>query len=874
MKTLKSEVSGKSRLKPGNIKPDNTIVKGVGWLGFHGFNAAAVDIKDGRILRIRPLHYDWKYRPEEYGPWKLEARGKVFQPKMKTALPPLSIAYKKRVYSPNRIRYALKRVDWDPAGERHPENRGKSKFKRISWDEAARLIADEIRRVHQQYGPSAVLVQADCHGECKTVHSPHGCQTLLLDKMGGYTQQARNPDSWEGWYWGAKHMWGMEYVGLMVPQGNMHTDIARNTDMLLFWGCDPETTPWYRSGQALSNFCFWWTELGIKSVYICPDLNYGAAVHADKWIPVLPNTDAALHLAVAYTWLTEGTYDKEYVATHTVGFEKFKDYIFGREDGVPKTPEWASGKCGVPEWTIKALARQWTAKRTSIAHFCGGSYIRGPYATEPARLEVANLAMQGLGRPGVHQFTVLPPMYHKLGAIETVTPDVMAASPVSMKFRGQAELKKHHIPKTLIHKAITSPPLSYWGTGLQQAPVEDQFVKYTYPAPGNDSSEVHMIWTDAPCLTTCWNRGNSTIEAFRSSKIETIIAQHPWLENECLYADIILPVNTKFEEEDIGVDIGSLQYCLIYPEPKAVDPIGESKSDYEAVLEIAGKLGLRSEVTGSKTVKQWIKSGYDNSGVTHLVGWEELNEKGYYVIPTRQGWDKDPAGLIKFYEDPENNPLSTPSGKIEFYSERLAKHFPDDKERPPLPHWIEKGETHDERLSGERARKYPLLVVSNHGRWRIHAQCDDISWTREIPTCKVKGPDGYMYEPVWINPKDADKRDIRSGDIVQVYNERGTVLGGACVTERIIPGAVSMDHGARCDAIVPGEVDRGGAINLITPAGTTSKNCAGQATSGFLVEVAKVSAARMEAWKNQYPEAFEREYDRASGLVFDAWVEE
>ncbi len=139
-------------------------------------------------------------------------------------------------------------------------------------------------------------------------------------------------------------------------------------------------------------------------MYICPDLNYGAAIHADKWIPILPNTDAALQLAIIYTWITEGTYDKEYVKTHTVGFDKVKAYVMGEEDGVPKTSAWASPKCGVPEWTIKALAREFGAKTTSIAHAGGGGMIRGPYSHEPCRLECILLGMQGLGKPGVHQF--------------------------------------------------------------------------------------------------------------------------------------------------------------------------------------------------------------------------------------------------------------------------------------------------------------------------------------------------------------------------------------------------------------------------------------------------------------------------------------
>jgi trimethylamine-N-oxide reductase (cytochrome c) len=140
-------------------------------------------------------------------------------------------------------------------------------------------------------------------------------------------------------------------------------------------------------------------------------------------------------------------------------------------------------------------------------------------------------------------------------------------------------------------------------------------------------------------------------------------------------------------------------------------------------------------------------------------------------------------------------------------------------------------------------------------------------------TCKVKGPDGYMYEPLWINPLDAAKRGIQTGDIVKAFNERGIVLCGALVMERIMPGAVYVDHGARIDFIIPGKLDRGGAINLISPRNTMSQNCPGQATSGYLVEVERVTMAKMEKWKEKYPEAFSREYDPASGLRFNAWVE-
>ena len=315
-----------------------TIVKGLSFGGVtEDSNAAMVDVKDGKIIRIRPLHFDWKYKPEDINPWKLEARGQVFNASMKTLLPPYSLAYKNRVYSPNRTMYPLKRVDWDPNGERNPQNRGKSRYVRISWDEATDIVAAELKRIQKKYGPTAVLAQADGHGETKTIHAAHGCCRRLLSLMGGYTWQTRNPASWEGWYWGCKHVWGCEPVGKQRNNTNILPDIVEHSEMILFWGNDPETTTWGWGGQTVSQLCYWFTDLGIKQVYICPDLNYGAAVHADKWIPIIPNTDAALYLAIAYFWITEGLYDKEYIANHAEGFDKFEDYVLGKEDGVPKT---------------------------------------------------------------------------------------------------------------------------------------------------------------------------------------------------------------------------------------------------------------------------------------------------------------------------------------------------------------------------------------------------------------------------------------------------------------------------------------------------------------------------------------------------------
>jgi len=345
--------------------------------------------------------------------------------------------------------------------------------------------------------------------------------------------------------------------------------------------------------------------------------------------------------------------------------------------------------------------------------------------------------------------------------------------------------------------------------------------------------------------------------------------QHPWFENDCLFADIILPTNTRFETEDIAADTMCGQYEMLVYEGQCVEPVGESKSDFEAVCEVARKLDLFEQLTKGMTIEDRVQLGFMNSGVETMVSYEEFREKEYFVVSSAPGWQERVPGYRAFADDPEVDPLLTPTGKLEFYSEGLAAHFPDDEERAPIPRWVSHTDKLQERQYLPRAKDYPYLLVSNHPRWRIHANLDDISWLREIETCKVRGKDGYLYEPIWINPADAGNLGIRHGDIVELHNERGGVLGGAYITERIMPGAVYQDHGARCDYIIPFKLDRGGANNLIAPSEVASKNTVAEVTSGFLVGVRLVD---IDALAAQYPEAFARKYDPASGLVLDSWI--
>lgn len=897
--------------------PDVTRTVSFSLMGPESGGPCHVDCTDDKITRIRPYRYDTEYTEANCNPWQIDAHGSTFRAPDRVTISPFGLGYKSRVYSKNRVRYPLKRVDWDPNGERNPQNRGISGYERISWDEATQLVADEINRVKEKYGMEAILCQSDMHGEGKHVAPSHGCPNRLLSIMGGYTLQMRNMDSWEGWFWGAKHVWGCEPVGEMMPMTNLFPDIAKHAEMLLYWGCDPETTPLGVVGQISSRLCYWLSEIGLKSIFVCPDLNYGAAVHADKWIPVLPNTDVALQLAIAYEWITQGTFEKEYIDTHAYGFDEFADYVLGKEDGEPKTPEWASPKCGVPEWTIRALARAWAKNITSILHGNGGSFIRGPYASEPARLEAMLLGMRAVGSPGVHQAKViefnlwnkdfplpyqgtfmpaLPTIGDPLRPIDgDVAPDInmnrytlsdaqKARAPELIELFKQYPAPKQFIPRCLVHRAILEGEAEWYGmqcfsssqqpdaNNFRKPTSEYQFEKMHYPRPG--LSKIHMIWTDAPCQTTCWNDGNLSIRAMQDESIEFMVAQHPWLENDCYFADIIFPVATKHEMNDIGNDLSSGAFVSIYLEKPCCPPVGESVSDFDVCARVAEKLGpdVYNAYTCNMTEEERVRYFYKVTGCEDFMTWEEFQEKEIFILPCKEDAQDLPAGLAEFAADPASNPLTTPTGLLEFSSYHIKQYMPNDPERPPVPHWIEKSETHDERITSERAKDYPLLLMSNHGRWRMHAQCDDIIWNREVETMKIRGFDGYQYEPVWLHPTEAEKRGIRHGDICKVYNQRGIVLCGAYITERLTPGVCYIDHGSRLDPIIPGYLDRGGAINTISPVGMTSKNATGMATSGFLAEVQPVTDEEWAEWRRDYPEAFARKIDPAFGVCLDGWM--
>ena len=625
-----------SRGRPGAGAVPPALEPEESFLGPYGTNTSdgvMVDTKNGKIVRMRPFHWDWKVPKEQAAAsmWEFTARGKTYKSADRTRPGYINLAYKKRIYSPARILYPLKSVDWEPGGDPakiNPQNRGISKYKRISWDEAATIIASEIKRVQEKYGDFAVLFgETPAHREQKTLHwagNIHG--TMLGGAQPGkarFTEEVRNADSWEGWFWGMKWLAGEGSVGMITPTGNQFLDVANNTDMLVIQGGDTLTT----SQNSKAAMLVYFKKLGIKFVHVSPDVNYTNAAFPDKWIPVLPNTDMALQLAIIHTWISEGTYDKAYVATHVVGMDKIEAYVMGKEDGVAKTPEWASPKCGVPVWTIKALAREWAKKKTSVAHNTGGPFIRGPYSHEPARLEGVLLGMQGLGKPGVHF----------LGSTGAGQPRTAASASVgSARTPGRATRgcrnvrSAQFLPKTLIHHAILdcsdTKTMSWYGHTANAELMPDQLLKFTYPIPKEQGgSEIHLFWNDKPCNIACWNGGFKLIQAYRSPKMECMIAQQQWFENDCCFNDIILPITCAVEENDIAAPSGDVPSILL--QKAAIKPIGEAKSDYHATVEVAKKLAAfggkyadaLTNLTQNRTEMEWLQYGYEGTAFSKTM---------------------------------------------------------------------------------------------------------------------------------------------------------------------------------------------------------------------------------------------------------------
>ena len=232
-------------------------------------------------------------------------------------------------------------------------------------------------------------------------------------------------------------------------------------------------------------------------------------------------------------------------------------------------------------------------------------------------------------------------------------------------------------------------------------------------------------------------------------------------------------------------------------------------SDMEIVAEMADILGTKAEFMNNRmTVEEWIEYGFSVSGAQDMMSLDEWKEKQYVTAPAAEDWQEDKAGLIDFYNNPESDPIRLPSGLLEYYSARLAEHFPNDVERNPVAQYViggpggsgedEEGKhdvaadivgwTHDESvevsLGAERCKRYPIVCQNNHPRWRFHVQFDDVPWFREIDSGKMTAMMAISMNPSGCIPKPV-REASSTAIIVKLYNNRGIVLAVAYVTGRL-----------------------------------------------------------------------------------------
>ncbi len=843
-----------------------------------------VDVKDGRILRITPLEFDDTDAPS----WTIEARGQRFSPPRRTTASPWTVAHRSTIYSPKRILTPLKRVDFNAKGNRNIQNRGVSGYEPISWDEALDTVAEEMTRLHREVGPAAILSSPGSHHLWGNVGYRHSAYFRFMNLV-GFTYGEHNPDSWEGWHWGAMHMWGNSFRLGINEQYGLLEDALKHTDLIVYWSSDPEATNGVYAGNEGNVRRRWLKELGVKMIFIDPYFNHSAGLLGDKWFAPRLGTDVALGLAIAFTWLTEGTYDKEYIADRTVGFDRWADYVLGKSDGVPKTPEWAEGECCIPAREIRALAREWAAKTTMLsAGGLGGmgGACRSATGNEWARTMVALAAMQGLGKPGSNIWSTTSgtpldcsfmfPGYAEGGISGDTLNSAAGFRFVNRMFpNGGAITNPHHstegqtVPRLSIPEAMRHESVKWRGKGFCGSHIESQFQRYEYPAQGYPHAGMYYRYGGSFFGTM--TETNRYVTAYREGKVPFVVNQSIWFEGEAKFADIILPACTNFERWDIGEFANCSGYIadsymfanhrVIVFEQKCIEPLGQSKSDYDIFAELAKRMGVYGPYSmGGKTDLDWVKDYYHATDMPTVMTWEEFTKKGYYVVPSPEE-KKAPPAMRWFAEGrPKDTPdwgpapwdqirgegLQTMSGKIEFVAsslQRLEATGTVDAERPALgPQYIESWEGHH---TADLYGKYPLQMVSPHPKFSFHTMGDaKDSWMNEVKDSRVRKEDGNYYWIMRVNTKDAEARGIADGDLIRAFNDRGSVILVAQVTERVPSGTVHS-YESCADYLPTGEPGRSpdvaGCVNILTPKRHITPTSTGMANNSCLVQIEKWS---------------------------------
>ena len=365
---------------------------------------------------------------------------------------------------------------------------------------------------------------------------------------------------------------------------------------------------------------------------------------------------------------------------------------------------------------------------------------------------------------------------------------------------------------------------------------------------------------------------NKWAKCIRALSSELVVNQDIYFNPEARFADVILPACTNLERYDIGefCNSGNSGYQshsqtgnnwqVVVFQDKAIEPLWESRSDYWIFSQLAERLGFGEKYTEGRDELAWCKRFWQFSDLSKRISWEDFMKKGYYVAGVPENWERH-YGFRWFAEGypcdtPNHKPfqeegkLGTLTGKFEFVSESLLKYAPDDEIHSHCFLQTQLG-----RTQVPAYQTLPLRLISPHPRFDYHTHYQQhCMWLWEIPQNR-KVVNGNPYQVLRINPKVAEEKGIKEGDIVRMYNDRGSVLGVAHITNRVKPETVHMYASSGIyNPVVYGEIstDKGGCTNLLTPSQLMGRKAPGMVPNTTLVDIEKYDVPE------EYGQGFEK----------------
>jgi biotin/methionine sulfoxide reductase len=706
------------------------------------------------------------------------------------------------VHSPTRVAQPMVRDGWLKHGGGSGTGRGREPFVPVSWERALDLVAGELARVKREHGHGAIMGGSYGWASAGIFHEARTQVRRFLAAFGGFVDQATN------------YSFGTALTFLPHVLGSAQavtgpltswSSIARHGRLVvLFGGANPKNMQVAKGGCGVHAVGGWMTELaraGVEVVNVSPIREDGPEATKPQWIPIRPNTDTAMLLALVHTLVAEGLHDREFLARYCVGFERVQRYLMGETDGQPKDAAWAAPITGVPADTIRALAGRMAKGRTMVS--ASWSLQRADQGEQPywaVILLAAALGQIGLPAGGFG---------FGYGSAAGIAEAPLAFGPPAMEVL--ANPLNQSIPAARIVDCLLEPGGSYDYNGRKGSYPD---IRLVYWAGGNPFHH-HQ---DLNRLRRAWQRP------------ETIIVHEPWWTASARHADIVLPATTTLERNDLG---SSHRDSYLFAMQQAVAPIGAARSDFAIFSELARRLDCEAVYTAGRGEMEWLRHLYGRwrdkvrTNQAAIPDFDTFWTDGFLEIPRRA---EEYVLFSEFRADPDQHRLATPSGKIELYSEKIAGFGYDDC--PPHPIWLEPAEW----LGAPSAAEFPFHLVSSQPRHRLHSQMDfaPVSGGR-----KIAG-----REAVAIHPDDACARGIADGDVVRIYNDRGACLAGAELTDTVSRGVLRLACGAWYDPVGAGAdaVCGHGNANVLTRDRGTSRLGQGPTSATTLVEIERWTA--------------------------------